>query len=66
MLGSRGRPGRGGGRAGRSAARRSRGGTTALTRHFECVDVLKFELDVCTEREEEESRYVWASGDRRS
>lgn len=34
LLGSRRRPGRGGGRAGGRAARGSRGDTALLTRHF--------------------------------
>lgn len=39
LLGCRCRPSRGGGRASRTAAGGGRGGTTALTRHFGCVDV---------------------------
>lgn len=51
------RPGRGCGRPGGSAARGSRGGTTALTRHFE-DDVEELDVECTKFREEDERRYV--------
>lgn len=57
MLGSRCRPSRGSGRASRAATSGGRGGTTALTRHFGCVDVYWMETGGVVLREKK-GRYV--------